>query len=147
MREEFPEFHISLSSRVNPEIREYERTSTTVANAYVQPLMEKYLRRIEGQLKERGFRGNLYIMLSSGGITSVSMAEEFPIRLCESGPAAGALVSSYYAQNMGIKGLDLLRHGWDDGQDLPDPGWQAFSLPGNSKRPGFGGLKKGAALP
>ena len=105
LREEFPDLHISLSSRVNPEIREYERTSTTVANAYVQPLVKKYLRQVEGQLKDRGFRGNLYIMLSSGGITTVNTAEEFPIRLCESGPAAGALVSGYYARKMGIKDL------------------------------------------
>lgn len=105
LREEFPEFHISLSSRVNPEIREYERTSTTAANAYVQPLIKKYLRQIDGQLKAIGLRGGLSIMLSSGGITNVNRAEEFPIRLCESGPAAGALVSRYYAQAMGIKDL------------------------------------------
>jgi N-methylhydantoinase A len=103
--EEFPEFHISLSSRVNPEIREYERTSTTVANAYVQPLMKRYLRQIEGELKAMGCRGSLSVMLSSGGITHVPMAEEFPVRLCESGPAAGALVSGYYAQALRIKDL------------------------------------------
>lgn len=111
LKKEFPDFQISLSCRVNPEIREYERTSTTVANAYVQPLVGKYLRRIEGQLKERGFRGNLYIMLSSGAITSVNRAEEFPIRLCESGPAAGALVSSFFAKNIGIKDLISLDMG------------------------------------
>jgi N-methylhydantoinase A len=105
LKKEFPHFHVSLSSRVNPEIREYERTSTTVANAYVQPLMEKYLKQVDGRLKEKGFRGQLYIMLSSGGITSVQAAEEFPIRLCESGPAAGALVSAFYARAMGTSDL------------------------------------------
>ncbi len=105
LEKEFPEFHVSLSSRVNPEIREYERTSTTAANAYVQPLVKQYLRRIDAQLKKNGFRGVFYIMLSSGGITSVNLAEEFPIRLCESGPAAGALVSSYHASSMGIEDL------------------------------------------
>ncbi|MBM4330899.1 MAG: hydantoinase/oxoprolinase family protein [Deltaproteobacteria bacterium] len=105
LKREFPQFHVSISSRVNPEIREYERTSTTMANAYVQPLMKQYLRRIDSQLKAKGFRGALYIMLSSGGITSVNMAEEFPIRLCESGPAAGALVSSFHAASLGIKDL------------------------------------------
>lgn len=105
LRREFPDFHVSLSSRVNPEIREYERTSTTAANAYVQPLMKKYLKSIESQLRERGFQGSLYIMLSSGGVTTVETAEQFPIRLCESGPAAGALVSSFYAQAMGISEL------------------------------------------
>lgn len=105
LQKEFPEFHVSLSSRVNPEIREYERTSTTVANAYVQPLMKKYLRQIDSQLKSRGFGGSFYVMLSSGGIASVQLAEEFPIRLCESGPAAGALVSSFHASTLGIKDL------------------------------------------
>ncbi len=105
LSKEFPGFHLSLSSQVNPEIREYERTSTTVANAYVQPLMKQYLRRIDEQLKAKGFGGALYIMISSGGITSVRLAEQFPIRLCESGPAGGALVSSYYAGLMSIKDL------------------------------------------
>lgn len=105
LRQEFSAFHVSLSSRVNPEIREYERTSTTVANAYVRPLMKQYLGQIDTQLKKRGFCGTLFIMLSSGGITRVDLAEEFPIRLCESGPAAGALVSSYHASSMGIKDL------------------------------------------
>jgi N-methylhydantoinase A len=102
---EFSQFHVSLSSRVSPEVREYERTSTTAANAYVQPLMKEYLKEVEGRLKEKGFRGQLYIMLSSGGITSVRAAEEFPIRLCESGPAAGALVSAFYARTLGIPEL------------------------------------------
>ena len=105
LQKEFPDFHVSLSSRVNPEIREYERTSTTAANAYVQPLMKKYLGRIGGNLREKGFRGKLYIMLSSGGITSVQTAEEFPIRLCESGPAAGALVSGFHARALGTSDL------------------------------------------
>jgi len=105
LRREFPNFHVSLSSRVNPEIREYERTSSTVANAYVQPLMKQYLKKIDTVLAENGFRGTLFIMLSSGGITSVDLAEEFPVRLCESGPAAGALVSSFHAGSMAIKDL------------------------------------------
>jgi N-methylhydantoinase A len=105
LQKEFPEFYVSLSSRVNPEIREYERTSTAAANAYVQPLMKKYLKQVDENLREKGFRGQLYIMLSSGGITSVQAAEEFPIRLCESGPAAGALVSGFYARGMGTSDL------------------------------------------
>ncbi len=105
LQREFPEFHVSLSSRVNPEVREYERASTTAANAYVQPLMKNYLKQVDGRLREEGFEGRLYIMLSSGGITSGQSAEEFPIRLCESGPAAGALVSSFYARSMGVPDL------------------------------------------
>jgi len=105
LRKEFPSFHISTSSRVSPEIREYERTSTTVANAYVQPIMKRYLRHIETQLKRGGFPGALYAMLSSGGITNVRLAEEFPIKLCESGPAAGALVASFYGNSIGLRDL------------------------------------------
>ena len=105
IEKEFPSFNVSISSRVAPEIREYERTSTTVANAYVQPIMKKYLRYIETQLKEKGFSGALYAMLSSGGITNVHVAEEQPIKLCESGPAAGALVTSFYGRSMGLNDL------------------------------------------
>jgi N-methylhydantoinase A len=105
LQREFPSFHVSLSSRVAPEIREYERTSTTVANAYVQPIMKRYLRYIETKLKKNGFKGVFYAMLSSGGITNVRVAEEFPIKLCESGPAAGALVASFYGRAMGLNDL------------------------------------------
>ncbi len=98
LRREFPEFEVTLSSDVSPEIREYERTSTTVANAYVKPLMKRYLERLDGQLREVGMSGNLYIMLSSGGITSVQVAQEFPIRLVESGPAGGAIGAGFYGQ-------------------------------------------------
>jgi N-methylhydantoinase A len=93
---EFPDFHVTLSSDVAPEIREYERTSTTVANAYVQPLIKRYLGALEARLKELGLGGNLYIMLSSGGITTVPLAEEFPIRVIESGPAGGAIAATVY---------------------------------------------------
>src|SRR3954447_22017166 len=68
--EEFASLPVSVSSEVAPEIREYERASTTVANAYVQPLMQRYLSNLERQLHERGLRGALYVMLSSGGITT-----------------------------------------------------------------------------
>lgn len=105
LQQEFPEFHVSLSSRVAPEIREYERTSTTVANAYVQPLVKKYLTEIDTYFKSRNFKGSFYIMLSSGGITTKKIAEDFPIRLCESGPAAGTLVSCYYANALKIENL------------------------------------------
>lgn len=105
LEKEFPSFHLSFSNRVAPEIREYERTSTTVANAYVQPIMKKYLRYLDAQLKQDGFKGAFYVMISSGGITNVRLAEEFPIKLCESGPAAGALVANYYGRSMGLNDL------------------------------------------
>lgn len=98
IRAMYPKLPLSLSAEVAPEIREYERTSTACANAYVQPLMQRYLDKLEIDLDAIGFRGFLYIMLSGGGITSVREAKAYPIRLIESGPAAGAMAASYLAR-------------------------------------------------
>jgi N-methylhydantoinase A len=100
---EFASLTLSLSSDVMPEIREYERTSTTVANVYVKPIARRYLNKLRADVQQLGFRGDLYIMLSNGGITTCETASEYPIRLIESGPAAGALAASFYSQ---LKGLD-----------------------------------------
>lgn len=94
--EHFPELLVSLSSEVCAEVREYERTTTTTANAYVMPLIDPYVRRIEGALKERGFNGSLFLMQSSGQLASPDMARRFPIRLLESGPAGGAIAAGYF---------------------------------------------------
>jgi N-methylhydantoinase A len=98
VRRLYPSLPLSLSAEVAPEIREYERTSTACANAYVQPLMQRYLDKLEVDLGKLGFVGQLYIMLSGGGITSVREAKEYPIRLIESGPAAGAMAASFLAR-------------------------------------------------
>jgi len=98
LAEEAPEITVSLSSEVAPEIREYERTSTTVANVYVRPLVEGYLRSLEDRLERLGFGGSLYIMLSNGGTASVQTACRFPVMLLESGPAAGALAAAFYGR-------------------------------------------------
>lgn len=98
----FPRLPLSLSAEVAPEIREYERASTACANAYVQPLMGRYLDRLETALAERGFEGRLHIMLSGGGITTVRDARRFPIRLIESGPAAGAMAAAFIARGAGL---------------------------------------------
>ncbi|RMF90169.1 MAG: hydantoinase/oxoprolinase family protein [Nitrospinota bacterium] len=98
-----PALYVSLSSDVVPEIREYERTSTTVANVYVQPLMQRYLEKLLQELQELGLRTNLYIMLSNGGITTCKTAGEFPIRLIESGPSAGALAAAFYGELTGTE--------------------------------------------
>ena len=79
-----------LSSEVSPEIREYERWSTAIANAYVQPVMERYLGRLDQALKARGFACPLLLMTSGGGLMTLETARKFPIRLVESGPAGGA---------------------------------------------------------
>jgi N-methylhydantoinase A len=96
LREDAPE--ISLSSDVAPEIRKYERTSTTVDNVYTRPLVKGYLTSLENRLRDLGFGGSLYIMLSNGGTASVKTASRFPVQLLESGPAAGALVAAFYGR-------------------------------------------------
>lgn len=100
--EYLPGVSMSLSSEVSPEMREYERFSTTVANAYVQPLVESYLRRLEDKLLKLGLRCPLFLMLSSGGLTTVDTAARFPVRLVESGPAGGAIFAASVAAERGI---------------------------------------------
>jgi len=95
--EHFPHLFCSLSCEVMPEIREYERTSTTVANVYVKPLAQQYLNKLNADLRAFGLPRDIFIMLSNGGITSCGVAGEYPIRLIESGPAAGALAAVFYS--------------------------------------------------
>ena len=87
-------FSITLSSEVCPEVREYERFTTATANAYVQPLMARYLSRLKVALDKRGLAGALFMMTSGGGLTTLETAVRFPIRLVESGPAGGAILAS-----------------------------------------------------
>jgi len=96
-----PQMRVSISSEVVPEIREFERTSTTLANVYVQGRTEQYLRDLQARLERANFRGNFYLMLSSGGIATVETAMRFPVRLLESGPAAGALAAANYGAAIG----------------------------------------------
>jgi len=93
-----PDMSISISYEVLPQIREYERTSTTVTNAYVKPLTGRYLTRLSKRLEAIGSQGRLFIMLSSGGITSVETAVEFPVRIIESGPTAAVISGQYYGK-------------------------------------------------
>ncbi|HYR39126.1 MAG TPA: hydantoinase/oxoprolinase family protein [Methylomirabilota bacterium] len=96
-----PGVPVSTSSEVVPEIREYERTSTTCGNVYVMPLMARYLDDLERKLHDLGIPGNFYIMLSSGGVATPVTAKRVPIRLVESGPAAGALAAARMARELG----------------------------------------------
>lgn len=105
IREHLPDMSVSISSEVSPQIREYERMSTTVANAYVQPLTESYLTRLKTDLEQAGFKHDLYLMLSSGGITTLETAAQFPVRLVESGPAAGALAAAFFGELTGDEDL------------------------------------------
>ncbi|WP_119269986.1 hydantoinase/oxoprolinase family protein [Taklimakanibacter deserti] len=93
---------LCLSSEVSPEIREYERFSTTCANAYVRPLMSGYLARLRDELSRRGFKAPLFLMMSGGGLTTLETAARFPIRLVESGPAGGAILASTIARQCGL---------------------------------------------
>jgi N-methylhydantoinase A len=97
LKDAMPGLSVTLSSEVCPEIREYERTSTAVANAYVQPLMDGYLARMDDALRVEQFRGALYLVTSGGGLTSIDTARRFPIRLVESGPAGGAIFATQVA--------------------------------------------------
>jgi N-methylhydantoinase A len=102
---ELPGVPISLSSEVSPEMREWERFSTTAANAYVQPLMASYLTRLEGELKAIGLAAPVFLMLSGGGLTTIATACRFPIRLVESGPAGGAIFSAHVARECGLRSV------------------------------------------
>ncbi|HEV2357473.1 MAG TPA: hydantoinase/oxoprolinase family protein [bacterium] len=105
IRDAAPHVAVSLSSDVVPEIREFERTCTTVANAYVQPLLGRYVGRLESTLGERGFTGRFTLMQSTGGAASPETARRFPIRLLESGPAGGALVAAFFGGPLGLRDL------------------------------------------
>ena len=98
---EFPQLAVSLSSEVVPELWEYQRCTTTCANGYVQPLMARYLARVETALRGDGFAGALWLMHSAGGLVSVETACAFPIRLLESGPAGGGLASAFFGATAG----------------------------------------------
>ncbi|MBI1774641.1 MAG: hydantoinase B/oxoprolinase family protein [Proteobacteria bacterium] len=101
IRQHFPQVAVSLSSDVVAELWEYQRITTTCANAFVQPLMDRYVRRMERELWQRGFRGALYLMHSAGGLVSPETARAFPIRLLESGPAGGALATAFFGRVAG----------------------------------------------
>ncbi|MEP7104674.1 MAG: hydantoinase/oxoprolinase family protein, partial [Chloroflexota bacterium] len=100
-----PDLRVAISSEVVPEIREYERTSTTVANVYVQGRTERYLAEMQARLGRQGFKGSFRLMLSGGGIATPETAARFPVRLLESGPAGGALAAAHHGRAAGIQDL------------------------------------------
>ncbi len=101
--ERMPDLVVTLSSETSPELREYERLSTACANAYVQPLMAGYLEQLDRALRAGGFSGPLLLMTSGGGVIGLEAARRFPIRLVESGPAGGAILSSAIARACGLE--------------------------------------------
>ncbi|MPZ68302.1 MAG: hydantoinase/oxoprolinase family protein [Actinobacteria bacterium] len=93
---------ISLSSEISPKYREYERTNTTVANAYILPRVQRYLRSLRADLESRGYGAALFVMQSNGGTTTAAVAEDAPVRIIESGPAAGVIAAAHMAGAAGL---------------------------------------------
>jgi len=102
LAEKLPEVSISISSEVSPQMREYERFNTVVANAYIKPLMASYLGRFEDRLRDEGVGCRIFLMHSGGGIISIANAADFPVRLVESGPAGGAVFAAHIAARYGL---------------------------------------------
>jgi N-methylhydantoinase A len=105
LRRAAPKLYISLSSSVSPQIREYPRTSTTAINAFTAPITEPYLHALTIRLAERQVKNKPLIMLSSGGVIGAEIAGRNPVRMIESGPAAGALAATFYAERLGLDRL------------------------------------------
>lgn len=103
LAEKLPDVAVSISSEVSPQMREYERFNTVVANAYIKPLMASYLGRLEDRLKDEGVSCRIFLMHSGGGIISIQNAAEFPVRLVESGPAGGAVFGAHIAARYGLE--------------------------------------------
>ena len=101
----WPNDHITSSSEILPEIREFERCSTATLNAYLQPPIGDYLERLEGGLRNGGFSGEVLIVQSNGGVMSVNMARSFPVRTALSGPAAGVIAGAYIGVSAGFPNL------------------------------------------
>ena len=100
IKKNFPNIHVSISSEVHPQIREYERASTTTANAYVQPLSSEYIINLSKSLKELGFSGHFHLIQSSGGLAAPKTCVDLPIRFLESGPAGGAQNTAYIGKHI-----------------------------------------------
>ena len=115
-----PDLRISISSDVVPEIGEFERTSSTIANVYVQGLVERYLHQLEARLTKNGFGGSFYLMLSSGGISTVETAVRFPVRLLESGAGGRCAGRDHLWCDRGSPRPDLVRYGRHHRQTLCD---------------------------
>ena len=111
LRAQLPDVPVSLSSEVLPERKEYERTATTVVNAYVRPVMQRYLNAMRSGLQDMGIEGPLLMMQSAGGLTPESDAARLPVFVLESGPAAGVLAAGFTAQRLGTDNLITLDMG------------------------------------
>ncbi|MSP67517.1 MAG: hydantoinase/oxoprolinase family protein [Alphaproteobacteria bacterium] len=138
-----PELAISLSSQVSPKMREYERFSTTVANAYVMPVVGRYVRDLQAGLKGRGITSDLFIMQSNAGLVPPELAGELPIRIVESGPAAGVMMCAVVGRREGSEHVITFDMGGttaklgaiDDGEPAVMPSFEVATV---NFRPGSG---------
>ncbi len=105
LREAAPDLTVSASADVFPNMREFERWTTTTVNAFTQPMFDRYVKRLEDGLAQSGFGGRLYIMGSSGGTLTTDAARRYPVRALESGPAAGALMSAHHGRSLKLPNL------------------------------------------
>jgi N-methylhydantoinase A len=105
IEDEFPGTYVSLSSEISANYKEYERTSTTVANAYLMKGVAHYIKNLKEQFEKRGFDKNIYIMQSNGGIAASLTMERFPVHMVESGPAAGAQLSASFGKTLNMENL------------------------------------------
>src|SRR5262249_20047377 len=105
LSEDAPGVAVSLSHEISPVFREYERTSTTVVNAYVMLAVREYLSNLRSEMGRRGQRGRLFVMQSTGGIATSESMERYPVRMIESGPAAGTLMAAVYGELCGHRDL------------------------------------------
>lgn len=141
-----PGIPVSLSHQVAPALREYPRTSTTVANAYVRPLTRSYLGRLDAGLKGAGIEAPFNIMLSNGGTCTVETASAYPIRLAESGPSGGALAGAYWGGRMGRADLLAFDMGGTTAKAIFATEGQ-FSITTESEIAHVHRFKKGSGLP
>jgi N-methylhydantoinase A len=140
-----PQISVSLSSEVSPKFREYERTNTTIANAYIKPLVGRYVERLQSALARRGYQRDLLIMQSSGGLVTPDLARTYPIRIVESGPAAGVLMCAGVGRQEGFDQVVTFDMGGttaklgavDDGQPAIAPSFEVDPIR----------YKKGSGLP
>ncbi len=143
LRSHFPGLHYTLSAELVPEIKEYERTSTAALNAYVQPVVQRYLSNLETELRERGLGVELHIMQSNGGVMNAEEAGRRPIHMLESGPAAGSMAAAAVGKLVGVDNLITFDMGGtttkasviEAGQPLSTVEYELFEAP---NKPGSG---------
>jgi N-methylhydantoinase A len=110
LKEKYPDIHISISSDIVPSYREFERTSTTAANAYISPVVSSYIDRLNDDFRSHGVEREFHIMQSNGGISALSATKEIPAKTVQSGPAGGTVGVAALARRTGIEnliGLDI----------------------------------------